>query len=70
MNLKEQIEKLISSSFPEFNIPKKYIFRDELPLTGMSKIDFKQLELESLEFIDNKSDLIVLNEEEKNLIKK
>ena len=69
-NLKEQIEKLISSSFPEFNIPKKYIFRDELPLTGMSKIDFKQLELESLEFIDNKSDLIVLNEEEKNLIKK
>lgn len=36
----------------------------------MSKIDFKQLELESLEFIDNKSDLIVLNEEEKNLIKK
>ena len=69
-NIKEQIEKLISSSFPEFNIPKKYIFRDELPLTGMSKIDFKQLELESLEFIDNKSDLIVLNEEEKNLIKK
>ena len=68
-NIKEQIEKLISSSFPEFNIPKKYIFRDELPLTGMSKIDFKQLELESLEFIDNKSDLIVLNEEEKNLIK-
>ncbi len=43
------IKKLISENLPEFNIPTKYIFRDEMPLTGINKIDFRKLEEEELQ---------------------
>ena len=44
----EQIKNLIKLNLPDFNIPTKYIFRNELPLTGINKVDFKTLESEEL----------------------
>ena len=56
---KEQIinkinEKIISV-YPDFMVPKYYIFRNDIPLTLMTKVDFKQLELEStqMDFLNN-----------------
>lgn len=47
-NIKEAILK----EMPDFCIPAKFIFRKELPLTGMAKIDFKVLEKETMEYVD------------------
>ena len=43
----DKINKVIIKEYPEFMIPKQYVFRSDLPLTLMTKVDFKQLELES-----------------------
>lgn len=52
----EAIEKIVSENLPSFNVPYKYIFRKELPLTKINKIDFKKLEAESEQYeeIDEK----------------
>lgn len=44
----EEVDDLIKSNLPEFNIPKKYVFRDEMPLTNINKVDFRSLEKEEL----------------------
>ena len=44
----DEVDGLIKSNLPEFNIPQKYVFRDEMPLTGINKVDFKSLEKEDL----------------------
>lgn len=54
----DNIESSIKEKLPEFNIPIKYIFKSELPLTNINKIDFKKLEEEALKYID--SEKIVL----------
>lgn len=48
------IESTIKEKLPDFNIPVKYIFKSSLPLTNINKIDFKELEEESLEYLDSK----------------
>ena len=53
------IEESIKEKLPEFNIPSKYVFKTELPLTNINKIDFKKLEEESLAYLD--SDKIIIN---------
>jgi len=60
------IKKIINENLPEFNIPVKYIFRDEMPLTGINKIDFRSLEEEVL--ID--SEIINYPEDKVESIKK
>lgn len=45
----EILKAQIGSKLPEFNIPYKFIFKDELPLTGINKIDFRALEKETTE---------------------
>ena len=47
----EQVETTISEELPVHNIPYTYIFREELPITGLNKVDFKTLEKESLEYV-------------------
>lgn len=61
-----QIKELIVKSLPVYDIPKYFIFRDELPKTNINKIDYKSLENEeipSYEIIDkrNKNKKFVLN---------
>ena len=53
------LESSIKERLPEFNIPAKYIFKSELPLTNINKIDFKKLEEEALKYTD--SEKIVLS---------
>lgn len=48
----------ISKELPDFNIPYLYVFRDELPLTNIQKIDFKKLEFENKEYVHSNSKLI------------
>lgn len=55
----DNIESSIKERLPEFNIPAKYIFKSELPLTNINKIDFKKLEEEALKYTD--SEKIVLS---------
>lgn len=43
----EQIEEEISKELPSYNIPTAYVFRENLPLTDLQKINFKELEEES-----------------------
>lgn len=43
----EKIEEEIAKELPSYNLPATYVFRDNLPLTGLQKIDFKKLEEES-----------------------
>lgn len=45
------VEQEIAAEMPDFNIPSTYVFRDELPLTDLQKIDFKQLEADSKDYI-------------------
>ena len=54
----EKIESLIKENMPDFAIPAKFIFRNDLPLTDMSKINFKELEQESLDYVENESKII------------
>lgn len=55
----DNIELAIRNKLPDFNVPVKYIFKLELPLTNINKIDFKKLEEESLKYLD--SDKIILD---------
>lgn len=55
----DNIELAIRNKLPDFNVPVKYIFKLELPLTNINKIDFKKLEQESLKYLD--SDKIILD---------
>ena len=57
----QKVEKKIKENMPDFAIPTKFIFRNDLPLTDMSKIDFKELEQESLDYVDNNSKIIKKN---------
>ena len=57
------IKNKIEESMPIHNIPVKFVFKDELPLTGMAKINFKELEKESIVYI-NRGEII-----QNNLIK-
>lgn len=52
-----EIKSKVLETMPDFNIPYKYVFTDELPLTGMAKIDFKTLENEAVDYI-NESEII------------
>ena len=65
-----EIEKVVSSNLPEFNIPKKYVFREEIPVTEMAKVDFKQLELESLDFSQNVNRIIDIRNSDEKVLKK
>lgn len=47
-----KIKACVVKNMPSYNIPSKYVFKSELPLTEMAKVDFKQLENESLQYID------------------
>lgn len=55
----DNIELAIRNKLPDFNVPVKYIFKLELPLTNINKIDFKKLEQESLKYLD--SDKIIFD---------
>ena len=57
----QKIEALIKENMPDFAIPAKFIFRNDLPLTDMSKINFKELEQESLDYVENESKIIKEN---------
>lgn len=57
------IEQEILSSMPDFNIPKKYVFRESIPITEMSKVDFKALENESVDFSQSEDKIIVVGRE-------
>lgn len=46
-----KIKSLIVKDMPDYNIPVKFIFIDSLPLTGMAKVDFKQLENDALDYM-------------------
>ena len=56
------IELSIKEKLPEFNIPVKYIFKAELPLTNINKIDFKKLEEEALEYINSEKIVFMYDE--------
>lgn len=65
------IQQEIATEMPAFNIPVTYVFRDELPLTGLQKIDFKQLEKDSEAYVGTTEKIkIVRNEQQKELQKK
>ncbi len=64
----KHIDDIISAKLPEFNIPYKYIIRNDLPLTTINKIDFRTLESDALNYIDDDSK--VIDEREKSKIKK
>ena len=53
----ERIKAIIKANLPEFNIPVKFVFRNSMPLTGINKIDFKELEKEELS-----DDIIIVKE--------
>ena len=57
------------AKYPSFMLPKKIVFRNELPLTEMTKIDFKQLEHESAEMINDNDAFLDLTNLEKNMKK-
>lgn len=65
----QQIDTAISEKHPDFYVPYKYIFKTELPLTGMSKVDFKQLESEAQKYVNNDSRVIVDYQKESTLTK-
>lgn len=46
----KKIEMVIISKMPNYCLPVRYVFRRNLPLTGMAKIDFKTLEDESKQY--------------------
>lgn len=61
----EKIEK----EMPEFNVPYLYVFRDEIPLTNIQKVDFKNLEKESKKYVNSDEKIIYnysLNNKEEN----
>ena len=61
----EKIEK----EMPKFNVPYLYVFRDEIPLTNIQKVDFKNLEKESKEYVNSDEKIIYnysLNNKEEN----
>ena len=66
----QKIEDTILSNLPDYNIPKKYVFRNSLPVTEMSKVDFKQLELESIDFSKNDDRIIIIRDNRVKVLKK
>lgn len=42
-----ELKTKIGDVLPEFNIPYQFVIKDELPLTGINKIDFRALECEA-----------------------
>ena len=66
----KSIEELVAANMPEFNIPKKYVFRENIPLTEMSKVDFKLLELESVDYAQQEQKIIFINSDTPKELKK
>ena len=66
----KEIEKVVASNLPDFNIPKKYVFRESVPITEMAKVDFKQLELESVDFAQNSDRIINIESNIEKVLKK
>lgn len=52
--IQSEIEKLCHANLPDYSYPDFYKFRDNLPVTGMSKIDFETLKLEDMESVKTK----------------
>lgn len=44
--VKEKIVECCRNNLPEYSIPHEFIFRDELPVTSMGKVDYLSLEKE------------------------
>ena len=47
------INNIIAATMPEFNVPYKYIFINNFPLTEINKIDFRALEERTEKYIDD-----------------
>ena len=54
----DEIDKLIQSALPEFNVPYLYVIRDSLPITTINKIDYKNLEEESRQYENSEKRII------------
>ena len=65
-----KIKTVIANTYPDFMIPKYYVFRSKLPLTQMTKIDFVQLELESAEMNFQNCEYLDITDKEVKIIKK
>ena len=50
--------KLILKELPDFNVPYLYVFRKDIPLTNIQKVDFKKLEDENKKYMKSKSKII------------
>ena len=50
--------KLILNELPDFNVPYLYVFRKDIPLTNIQKVDFKKLEDENKKYMKSKSKII------------
>ena len=61
----DEIERLITEKMPAFNIPKKYVFRDSIPITEMSK-----LELESVNYVSEEEKIVSIINYEQKVLKK
>lgn len=61
-----QTKDLIIRSLPVYDIPKYFVFRDELPKTNINKIDFKSLEEEEIPLYE----ITDLRKKEKKLLLK
>lgn len=66
----KKMKSLIVSTYPNFMIPKYFVFRSALPLTQMTKIDFVQLELESAEIDFQNHEYVDITDKEVKIIKK
>lgn len=44
------VEKSIGEKLPDFNIPYSYVFRSDMPLTNIQKVDYRKLEDESINY--------------------
>ena len=52
--LRKEIKELCKNNLEAFSVPKEYEFRDTLPKTLYSKVDYKQLEEEEKEKAESK----------------
>lgn len=65
-----KINEFIGKNMADFNIPKKYIFTNELPLTNINKIDFKYIESEIDKFKFESEQLIFYDFDKPKTLKK
>ena len=65
--LVEQLDKEIKQELPDHYVPYIYVFRKNMPLTSINKVDYKTLENENYTY---ESRIVVNKEESKKLIKR